>query len=333
MDLLEAMSTGKERLQAYFGDRLKIDQPLGKYTSARVGGSAELFLAVQSASELLTAVEIAFEHNIPYFVLGGGSNILIADGGISGLVIQNRAKGTRFRNTGFSVVCEAESGANLSSLTRQCISKGLGGLEWAIGVPGTVGGAVVGNSGAHGSDMNTNLLATTVWVPGQGIRIFSNEALEYGYRDSILKREQKEDGARRVVLSAEIQLTPEPTEVLSARADAFNSHRRQTQPAGATMGSMFKNPEHFYAGYLIESAGMKGYNLGGASISDLHANFFVNNGDATAEDIQRLLAEAFNRVHEQFGVMMEPEVELVGNWEFDLESEPSNDTKGASDTA
>lgn len=312
--VLEAIHT---RFRELFEDRFELDVSLAKYTSARVGGPAEMLVIVQSAAELMMAVEMAYAQRIPYFILGGGSNILVSDSGVSGLVILNKARTVTFRHTGFSVVCTAESGMNLSSLARQCIAKGLGGLEWAIGVPGTVGGAVVGNSGAHGGDMNRNLLAATVWEPGVGARIYDNKEMAYDYRDSTLKREHGTNKARRVVLSAELELTPEAVETLMARADGFTAHRRQTQPGGASSGSMFKNPPNYYAGYLIDSAGLKGFKVGGARISEKHANFFVNDGDATAEDIRALIAEAWNTVREQFGVEMELEVELMGDWQFE----------------
>lgn len=306
-----------QELQAAFADRLKLDEPLARYTSARVGGPAQLFLVVNNAAELETAVAIAYEKRIPYTLLGGGSNILVSDYGVSGLVIMNKAKAMTFRHIGANVLCTVESGMNLSSLARQCIGKGLGGLEWAIGVPGTVGGAVVGNSGAHGADMNSNLRAAVIWEPGRGQRIYGNNEMNYDYRDSVLKQEQGRDLSRRVVLSAELELTPEPVDVLIARADGFTAHRKQTQPGGATVGSMFKNPENYYAGYLIDAAGLKGFSVGGASISEKHANFFVNDGTATAEDIRALIAEAWNSVREQFGVELELEVELVGDWDFE----------------
>ncbi|MCI0393948.1 MAG: UDP-N-acetylmuramate dehydrogenase [Chloroflexi bacterium] len=307
------------RYREVFGDRFKLNELMARHTSARVGGPAEMFVTVGNATELQMAVELAYAQHIPYFVLGGGSNILVADGGIGGLVILNKARNVRFRHTGLNVVCTAESGMNLSSLARQCIAKGLGGLEWAVNVPGTVGGAVVGNSGAHGGDTNSNLLAATIWEPGLGARIYSNEEMAYGYRDSVLKREQRSDEPRRVVLSAELVLKPEPVEVLLARADGFVARRKQTQPGGASMGSMFKNPPHYYAGYLIDAAGLKGFRSGGAHISEKHANFFINDDDATAEDIRALIAEAWNVVREQFGVELELEVELIGNWHFDEE--------------
>jgi UDP-N-acetylmuramate dehydrogenase len=311
--VLEAIQS---QYREIFGDKFQLDAPLAKYTSARVGGPAEMFLTVENALELQTAVELAYAQHVPYFILGGGSNILVADEGVRGLVIMNRAKTVRFRHTGAHVVCTVESGMNLSSLARQCIGKGLGGLEWAIGIPGTLGGAVVGNSGAHGGDMAGNLLAANIWEPGRGARMYSNEELKYSYRDSLLKREQGRNLARRVVLSAELQLTPEAVNVLTARADGFTAYRKQTQPGGASMGSMFKNPPNYYAGYLIDTAGLKGYQVGSVRISEKHANFFVSDGDATAEDIRSLIAEAWHRVREQFGVEMELEVELIGEWKF-----------------
>ncbi len=305
------------RFREIFGDAFKVGESMARYTSARVGGPAEMFVTVQNATELQLAAELAYAQRIPYVVLGGGSNVLVADNGIKGLVILNRARNMHFRHTGLSVVCTTESGMNLSSLARQCIAKGLGGLEWSVSVPGTVGGAVFGNAGAHGGDMAGNLLSATIWEPGNGTRIYSNEEMEYGYRQSALKQDQVSEGARRVVLSTELELKPEPVEVLVARADGFVARRKETQPGGASMGSMFKNPENYYAGYLIEAAGLKGFRSGGARISDKHANFFVNDEGATAEDVRSLIAEAWNSVREKFGVEMELEVELLGDWQFE----------------
>ncbi len=303
-----------------FGDALKLDQPLAKYTSARVGGKAEMVLTVKSADDLLAAVEMAYAHSIPYRMIGGGSNVLIADAGMRGLVILNRAKKVSFRNRGFSVVVSAEAGMNLSSLSRQCISNGLGGLEWAIGVPGTVGGAVVNNAGAHGSSMSDCLVTADIWVPGEGVRLYHNDELEYAYRNSLLKHE---DGF--VVISADLTLKLEAAAVLNARAQAFQTHRKETQPSGATLGSIFKNPENYYAGYLIEAAGLKGYRIGGVEVSTKHANWFVSDESATAEDVRLLLAEVWHAVFATFGIKLEPEIELVGDWHFEMESQTQSD--------
>lgn len=312
--VLEAI---QKRYQETFGDRFTLNEQMDRYTSARVGGPAEMFVSVSSGTDLQRAVEMAHMQHIPYLVIGGGSNILVSDSGISGLVIMNRARDVHFRHSGSGVVCAVESGMNLSSLARQAIAKGLGGLEWAVNIPGTIGGAVVGNSGAHGGDMAATLLSAHIWEPGSGTRNYNNKEMEYAYRSSILKREQKDIQARRVVISAELELKSEPADVLMARADGFVAHRKETQPTGASMGSMFKNPENYYAGYLIEAAGLKGYRLGGAHISEKHANFFVNDGQATAEDVRALIAEAWNTVREMFGVELELEVELVGKWLFE----------------
>ncbi len=306
-----------EKLRSVFGDQLSVNESLARYTTSRIGGPAELFLSVSSSDQLLTAVEIAYDAGMPYFVLGGGSNILVADGGISGLVILNRARRTGFRHSGAGVVCTAESGANLASLARQCISKGLSGLEWAIGIPGTVGGAVVGNAGAHGSDIDSHFLAATIWEPGYGVRVYSRENMKYAYRYSDLKRDPATGRSRRVVLEAELLLRPEAADVLTARAEGFTAHRKERQPGGASTGSMFKNPENYYAGYLIDTAGLKGFRVGEAMISEKHANFFINEGGATAEDVRSLIAEAWNSVREQYGIEMELEVELVGDWQFE----------------
>lgn len=305
------------RFREVFDKNFRLNEPMGRYTSARVGGLAEMFVITTTVPELHTAVELAYLQHVPYTVIGGGSNILVSDHGIKGLVILNKAKEVHFRHTGLSVVCAVESGMNLSSLARQCIAKGLGGLEWAVSIPGTVGGAVVGNSGAHGGDMAATLLSTTVWEPGNGLKIYNNADMEYSYRDSILKRDQRKNQPRRVVLTAELELRPEPAEVLMARADGFVARRKETQPSGASMGSMFKNPENYYAGYLIEAAGLKGFRCGGARISEKHANFFINDEEATAEDVRGLIAEAWNTVRENFGVELDLEVELVGDWKFD----------------
>ena len=320
-----ATDTVTEHFKAAFGDAFKYNQPLAKYTTARVGGNAELFVTVKSAEQLQKAVELAYENDIPYVIMGGGSNVLVSDDGVSGLVILNRARRISYQNSGFRIICRAESGVNISSLARQCIGKGLGGLEWAVSVPGTVGGATVNNSGAHGADMNSNLVSALVWEPGFGVRVMSNSEMKYAYRTSQLKKEHMTNRPNRVVLSADLEVKAEAVSILNARADAFVAHRKQTQPGGATMGSMFKNPEHYYAGYLIEAAGMKGHRIGGVQVSEKHANFFINNENATAEDIRALLAEVFNEVHEQFNVKLEPEIELLGDWKFDVGSTPRPD--------
>ena len=310
-------STSKmEQFQQLYNDRLQAAPRSHAIRRLELVALLTCCSRPDQADELLAAVDSAYALDIPFFVLGGGSNVLVADAGMRGLVIHNKARKVSFRPTGSRVVLTAESGSNLASLTRQCISKGLGGLEWAVGVPGTVGGAVVGNAGAHGSEISDNLLSATIWEPGHGVRVYHREEMDYGYRTSILKADNSMESPRRVILWAELQLTSESVDILTARAEGFTAHRKAHQPGGASTGSMFKNPENFYAGYLIESAGLKGFRVGDAHISEKHANFFINDGEATAEDIRALIAEAWNTVREKFGIEMELEVELVGDWSF-----------------
>jgi UDP-N-acetylmuramate dehydrogenase len=286
------------------------NEPLARYTSARIGGPAQWLVVADSLEVLVRAVRAAQEHDWTWHVLGAGSNVLVADAGVSGLVVINRARDVVFER---DQSVYAEAGANLSSLARKCISRGLAGLEWAISVPGTVGGAVVGNAGAHGSDIARDLASATLLALDGAIVEWPVEAFEYDYRDSALKRYAQHE--RPVVLSALFVLEQGDPAEMSAQAAAYAARRKATQPPGASMGSMFKNPPGDHAGRLIEAVGLKGTHVGGAQISPIHANFFVNSGGATAADVKRLIDLARRQVFERFGVELALEIELLGDWE------------------
>jgi UDP-N-acetylmuramate dehydrogenase len=246
---------------------------------------------------------------VPWRILGSGSNVLVADAGVRGLVIINR---TRFVAMGDQGRVYAESGANLSSLARTCIARGLGGLEWAVNVPGTVGGAVVGNAGAHGGDVAGCLeRALLLWSDGTVVE-WSVEQFEYDYRNSALKR--MPTGESPVVLAALFALRRGDPSELAQRANEYQARRKATQPVGASMGSIFKNPVGDFAGRLIEVSGLKGAVVGGAQISPVHANFFVNMGEATASDVKELIDLTRAAVREQLGIELELEIELIGDW-------------------
>lgn len=304
------------RFQESFGDAFRQNEPLSRYTTAGLGGPADFVLTVRSADELVEAVSLAARQHIPYWVLGDGSNVLVSDAGIRGLVIRNRAKAVTFRHNGIGVILRAESGANLSSLARRCASRGLAGLGWAAGIPGTVGGAVVGNAGAHGGDVAGSLRSVTVLDTDLRSRSYSAQELGFSYRSSALKQAHTGQGeSTRVVLTADFDLRPAPVEELQTQLDQVLAHRKQTQPPGASMGCMFKNPTGDYAGRLIDQAGLKDARIGGARISPVHANFIINEGDATAEDLRRLMAQAWHSVRDRFGIELEPEIELIGDWD------------------
>lgn len=302
--------TERNKLRAALGRRLKEDEPLAKYTAARLGGPAEFLVFAESAEELAEQVRAARQVGLRPFILGGGANILVSDAGVRGLVIVNRARRVEFRERDEPPTVWAESGANLGLLARQCAARGLSGLEWAATVPGTVGGAVYGNAGAHGGDVALNLRMAEILHPDGTVKRWTPQELAFAYRSSALKRQK----GNHVILSAEFEQTLGDPVVLQNKIEEFVAHRKRTQPPGASMGSMFKNPPGDYAGRLIEAAGLKGLRIGQAEISTLHANFFLNLGQARAADVFALIHRAHDAVKSKFGVDLELEVELVGEW-------------------
>ncbi|NDJ51648.1 MAG: UDP-N-acetylmuramate dehydrogenase [Chloroflexi bacterium] len=297
-------------LAAQFGERLLIDEPLARHTSARIGGPADAFLAAQTIDDLREAARIAWSHELPLTLLGGGSNVLISDEGIRGLVLRNQSDWHEIDGNQVRVA----SGVNSIRLARTLANQGLAGFEWAIGVPGSIGGALYGNAGAHGSDMAANVLSAEVAIPhedeGLKTKVWSNEELAFDYRSSVIKRERR----RCVILAVTFGFEPDAPEEIHARMEEYNAYRKRTQPPGATLGSMFKNPPGDYAGRLIDAAGLKGFRIGGAQISEKHANFFLNSEEASAGEIKALIDYAASRVYDQFGVHLKLEIELLGDW-------------------
>lgn len=307
------------------GVQIRRDVLLAPLTTMKVGGTADYFATVTTTDQLLKLVRWARRVELPYFLLGGGSNILISDRGMRGLVIENRCRQVRIDAP---PCCEfphddrpylmAESGAAMAGVARTSVRAGLTGLEWAVSVPGTVGGAVVGNAGAHGGEVKDNL-DSVLLIDGNGeVQEYKVTDLAYAYRDSALKRLQPLVAAfKPVVLNAYFRLTPADLATVSARAEQFLQHRRRTQPVEPSLGSTFVNPPGDHAGRLIEAAGLKGCQVGGATVSELHANFIVNRGgvgSATAADVMGLITAIQTRVAERFGIMLEQEVQLVGEW-------------------
>lgn len=295
-------------LRQQFGDAVQENVSLAPYTSARIGGSADVLAMVKSTNELMDVMKVVWEHEIPYYILGGGSNVLVSDKGVRGVVVLNKAKEVRFES-GDQPTVWSEAGVVLSNLANRCASKGLTGLEWAATVPGTIGGAVYGNAGAFGGDMSGNLLWAEM-LTKNGRERFSVGQMGYGYRTSILKR----GGINAIVLSALLRLNNSTKEEVSAKIEQFSERRKTTQPPGASMGSMFKNPEGDHAGRLIEAAGLKGTRIGNAEISKVHGNFIINHGETRAMDVRELIDLTRRIVKQKLGVELELEVEFVGEW-------------------
>ena len=280
---------------------------LAPYTTMRTGGPAALFAEPRNAQQLAHVHQWAQEKGLPLLILGNGSNLLIADSGFDGLVIHlGRALSevSVFANT-----LTAQAGASLAAAARAAAQASLTGLEFAAGIPGSIGGAVCMNAGAYGGEIAQVIVSARVLTP-EGVRMVSKDELSLGYRSSAVMQNGW------VVLEATFELAPgNPDEIKATMAD-LAARRREKQPLQyPSCGSFFKRPVGYYAGALIEQAGLKGYRVGDAQVSEMHAGFVINRGHATSSEIYRLMQEVQCRVQARFGVTLEPEVRLIGHFE------------------
>ena len=299
-----------EHLRTLFGADCQADAFLARYTAARVGGQADVLLLVNSVEALAQAAQQLWELEMPFRVLGGGSNVLVSDDGVRDIVLLNRAREIEFDTASDPPAVWTASGVNFGSLARRAAAHRLSGLEWAAGIPGTVGGAIFGNAGAHGGDVAGNLLMAEILHQSGTRKTYSVDEMGFEYRSSRLKREK----IAAVVLAARFALTSGESATIQQKMDDYAEFRRRTQPPGASMGSMFKNPPGDYAGRLIEAAGLKGTRVGNAEISPLHANFFINHGGASASDIYALISQVRQLILQEFGITLELEIELLGDF-------------------
>lgn len=288
-------------------DNVYFEEPMKKHTTFRIGGAADYYLCPHTPEEIREIIQVCREEQIPWFVIGNGSNLLVSDSGYRGAVIQI------YRN--FSrVVCEetvirAQAGALLSQIAAQAQKSLLTGFEFAAGIPGTLGGAVTMNAGAYGGEMKDVLKSATVLTGDGQIRRLSAEELKLGYRTSIIK------SGEYTVLEAEIGLERGDEEKIRSRMEELREQRKTKQPLEyPSAGSTFKRPEGYFAGKLIMDAGLRGFCVGGAQVSEKHCGFVINTGDATAADVVGLIREIQRRVEEQFGVKLEPEVRFLGEF-------------------
>ena len=301
------------KLQALFGDKLQENVRMANYTTTRVGGPASGMISVHTADEMRRTVKILWELDAPFRILGSGSNLLVSDTGYKGVMVHNRCHNVRIDTKGEQPVIFAESGANLGAVSRQASLRGVSGFEWANSIPGTVGGAVYGNAGAHGSDISKCMIVAQVITKYEGEQSLDSEGMGFRYRSSKFKRNNEDV----VILNASFFGTKVEPEVTKRLLEELTEKRRQTQPVGPSFGSTFKNPKGDFAGRLLEAAGMKGVTSGHASISTVHANFILNDGEATAQDYYRLIRLAQKSVKEQFDINLNLEIELLGEFEDD----------------
>ena len=291
-------------LAASKADQLLWNEPMSRHTTFRVGGPADLMYFPESAEQLVTALKAAQERQIPAMVMGNGSNMIVRDGGVRGLVI---VLGERFASVSIeNNILTACAGASMAKVAAAAQAASLSGLEFASGIPGTLGGDCAMNAGAYGGQLSDVLVDAEVYLDGE-IRTLTLDEMQMGYRTTLPLREGG------IVLSARFALTPDDGEAIMARMKDLNARRRDKQPLNfPSAGSTFKRPEGYFAGALIEQAGLKGRTVGGAQVSEKHAGFVINIGGATAADITELIAQVQAEVLERFGVSLETEVRIIG---------------------
>lgn len=296
------------RFEAVIGrENVKVREPMKNHTTFRVGGPAAFYLCPHTVQEIREILEICREEQMRWFIVGNGSNLLVSDEGYDGVIIQTfkglsriEADGTRIR---------AQAGALLSQIAARALQEGLGGFEFAAGIPGTLGGAVMMNAGAYGGEMKQVLEEVTVLDEHGEVLVLQAEDLHMGYRTSIVREKNY------VVLEAVIGLEPKCQDQIRALMDDLRKRRSEKQPLEyPSAGSTFKRPEGYFAGKLIMDAGLRGYCVGGACVSEKHCGFVINKENATASDVYRLMQDVRQKVHEAFGVWLEPEVKMLGRF-------------------
>lgn len=284
-----------------------VAEPMKNHTTFRIGGLADALALPKTPEEVAEVVRFCHEHAQPYYVLGNGSNLLVSDEGYRGLVLQLYRNFNDIQVNGETIT--VQSGAMLAAVARTAYQTGLTGLEFASGIPGTIGGAVVMNAGAYGGEMKNVLKEVTVLTKEGEVLVIPAKALELGYRTSVIPKNGW------IVLGAVLQLKKGDQEQILARMEELKEQRITKQPLDLpSAGSTFKRPEGYFAGKLIMDAGLRGFTVGGAQVSEKHCGFVVNRGNATAADVWELICEVKRRVKEMTGVELEPEVKLLGDF-------------------
>ena len=296
-----------ELLKIMSEEQVKTEEPMKNHTTFRVGGPAEFFVMPRSAEEVKKVIDLCRRESFPYYIIGNGSNLLVSDQGYRGVVLQIYKEMSYIEIEENVVV--AQAGALLSAIANKALENGLTGFEFAAGIPGTLGGACVMNAGAYGGEMKDVLEEVTVLTEEGEVLIIPKENLELGYRTSIIARKGY------IVLEARIQLREGEKEAIKSLMEELKDKRVSKQPLEyPSAGSTFKRPEGYFAGKLIQDAGLRGFSLGGAQVSEKHCGFVINRENATAADVAELMRQVSARVEEEFGVKLEPEVKRLGEF-------------------
>ncbi|WP_372997562.1 UDP-N-acetylmuramate dehydrogenase [Lutispora sp.] len=287
---------------------IKLNEPMKNHTSFKVGGNADIFIEPDNANELVEFIRYAKENNIPYYIMGNGTNMLVSDEGIRGAVIKLGDKISSVEVVDDKVI--AQCGAKLPDVANIAAEYSLTGLEFACGIPGSIGGTVAMNAGAYESEMKDVVESVEVLDSNLQYKVLQSKEMEFGYRKSAISKHNY------IVLGCTFKLKKGSKSDIKALMDEYTERRQNKQPLDMpSAGSIFKRPEGYYAGKLIEDAGLRGMTIGGAQVSEKHCGFIINKGDATARDIYNLIKHIQKTIYERFGVKLETEVKLIGKFE------------------
>ena len=280
-------------------------EPMSNHTTFRIGGPADLFAVPDTMEQAAAIVRICREQNYPFYVIGNGSNLLVSDEGYRGLILQLYRNFSEITVEGEEITVQA--GAMLSVIAKKALAHSLTGFEFASGIPGTIGGAAVMNAGAYGGEMKDVLVEVTVLTKENEVKVIPVQELQLSYRHSVIPQNEW------IVLGAKLRLKKGEEAQIRARMEELKEQRVTKQPLEyPSAGSTFKRPEGYFAGKLIMDAGLRDYTVGGAQVAEKHCGFVVNRGGATAADVLQLMADVSDKVKEQFGVTLEPEVKMLG---------------------
>ena len=284
-------------------DKIFTNEPMSKHTSFKIGGPAEIFVKINNVEELKLIIKISKQAEVPITVVGNGSNLLVSDDGIRGIVLKIEFDKIEIEESG---KLKVGSGVKLAFLAQKCLKEKLEGFEFASGIPGTIGGAIRMNAGAHGSEMKDIVKKITCMTRDGKIQVISNEEAKFEYRNSIFSQNDY------IILEAEIQLRKGNPEEIRSKMDEYATYRKEKQPIEyPSAGSTFKRGNDFITAKLIDECGLKGYQIGGAQVSEKHAGFIINKENAPAEDVKQLMKYVEEQVYNKFGKKIEPEIEII----------------------
>lgn len=304
MNLKELIEKSNLQIDKY---KILYNEPMSKHTSFKIGGPAECFIIIDNIDDLKEILSFVKKNKIPLTVVGNGSNLLVLDNGIKGITVCIKLEGIDLKEENESYVLKVASGEKIGKVARMMCSKEISALEELLGIPGTIGGAIKMNAGAHGKEMKDIVTKVTCMDYDGNIKEFSNEEMKFEYRKSMLKEE------KYIVLEVEIKLQKGNKEEIQDKIEKYSKYRKEKQPMEyPSAGSTFKRGEDFITAKLIDDAGLKGYSIGGAEVSTKHSGFIINKENATAKDVLNLVEYVKDEVFKKFGKVIELEIEVVG---------------------